>query len=197
MNPLFLGGHPAIDFLNTALTPDGVPVETIGDGRAFLAWLVTAGLVPEDEAARLARRIGARALNQAAADARKLREWARTWLARWRAGDRHWRQALDVLNELLSRATYRREIVATGEVVEIRERPQLDGADALLTLIAAQIAALIALEQGELVKSCEGAGCSLWFLDRTKTHRRRFCSATACGNRAKVAAFRKRQRAGA
>jgi predicted RNA-binding Zn ribbon-like protein len=39
-----------------------------------------------------------------------------------------------------------------------------------------------------------GAGCTLWFVDRTKAHRRIFCSATTCGNRAKVAAFRQRQR---
>jgi predicted RNA-binding Zn ribbon-like protein len=44
------------------------------------------------------------------------------------------------------------------------------------------------------VKRCEGAECTLWFVDRTKAHRRRFCSATACGNRDKVAAFRARQR---
>ena len=43
-----------------------------------------------------------------------------------------------------------------------------------------------------LLKACAGADCTLWFLDRTKAHRRMFCSATACGNRAKVAAFRRR-----
>ena len=39
-----------------------------------------------------------------------------------------------------------------------------------------------------------GGDCSLWFLDRTKAHTRLLCSAAACGNRAKVSAFRKRQR---
>nr|WP_254214234.1 CGNR zinc finger domain-containing protein [Burkholderia multivorans] len=32
----------------------------------------------------------------------------------------------------------------------------------------------------------------LWFLDRTKSHRRRWCSKALCGNRQKVAAFRRR-----
>ena len=45
MRPLFLGSHPAVDFLNTALAPQGTPIETIGDGRAFVDWLVTAGLL--------------------------------------------------------------------------------------------------------------------------------------------------------
>jgi predicted RNA-binding Zn ribbon-like protein len=55
---------------------------------------------------------------------------------------------------------------------------------------------LITQEDASLLKSCSGSGCTLWFLDRTKAHRRLFCSATACGNRAKVAAFRQRQREG-
>jgi predicted RNA-binding Zn ribbon-like protein len=33
-----------------------------------------------------------------------------------------------------------------------------------------------------------------WFLDQTKAYKRRFCSAAVCVNRAKVAAFRERQR---
>jgi predicted RNA-binding Zn ribbon-like protein len=52
----------------------------------------------------------------------------------------------------------------------------------------------VARENASLVKQCAGPGCTLWFLDRTKAHARRFCSAAACGNRAKVAAFRERQR---
>ena len=48
--------------------------------------------------------------------------------------------------------------------------------------------------QPALIKRCAGTDCSLWFVDRTKAHGRMFCSAAACGNRAKVAAFRQRQR---
>jgi predicted RNA-binding Zn ribbon-like protein len=195
MKALFLGGHPAVDFLNTSFAPDGKRIETIGDGRALLAWLLAARLVKEDEAAKLARRAGVRALDEAAAEARKMREWARQWLTSWRAGAREWRASLEALNQRLSRVVYRREVVAAGHGVEIIDRPVLDDTDALLALLAEQIASLIAREQAGLVKSCEGAGCTLWFVDRTRTHRRRFCSATACGNRAKVAAFRKRQRA--
>ena len=47
MEPLFLGGHPAVDFLNTAFAPDGQEIETIGDGRTYLDWFVSAGLAPE------------------------------------------------------------------------------------------------------------------------------------------------------
>jgi predicted RNA-binding Zn ribbon-like protein len=42
------------------------------------------------------------------------------------------------------------------------------------------------------VRRCEGVDCVLWFYDRTKAHRRRWCSMEGCGNRAKVARFRSR-----
>jgi predicted RNA-binding Zn ribbon-like protein len=72
------------------------------------------------------------------------------------------------------------------------EHTRVDDVSELLALLAAQVAALITMEAPELVKTCSGADCVLWFLDRTKAHRRTFCSVSACGNRAKVAAFRER-----
>ena len=78
--------------------------------------------------------------------------------------------------------------------LRLAERPSIDDPDALLTLVAMQIALLLTQEDPALVKSCAGEKCSLWFVDRTKAHRRMFCSAAGCGNRAKVAAFRERQR---
>ena len=192
---IFLGGHPAIDFLNTAFAPDGRLVETIGDGDAFLNWLTGAGLVQKASAPRIRRRLGSKCLDLAATDARKLREWARTWLERWRlspAGE--YTQELSRLNELLGREACYHEVIVTKEGLRVLEREQLDSVDALLALVARSIAALIAEEHASLIKHCAGSGCTLWFLDRTKRHGRLFCSAALCGNRAKVAAFRERRR---
>lgn len=194
--PLFLGGHPAVDFLNTAFVPEGRPVETIGDGRAFVDWLVGAGLIDEATAARLLRRVGGKAMDSAAAEARKVREWARYWLTRWRvAPESNYGEEIAALNELLARGSSYREVVTAEEGLGVVERARIETADAPLALLASHIAALVTQEQPSLVKQCAGSGCTLWFLDRTKSHRRMFCSATVCGNRAKVAAYRRRQRA--
>jgi predicted RNA-binding Zn ribbon-like protein len=195
MEPLFLGSHPAVDFLNTALAPDGAQIETIGDGRAYLDWFVRAQLLTEPEAARVRRRFGAQALDSAAAEARKVREWAREWLTRWRAAPRaDYAGELSALNKLLAREARRLEVVEDKEGLKIVDQLRIDSADTLLGLVAAQIAALLTREEPSLLKACAGPGCTLWFLDRTKAHRRLFCSAATCGNRAKVAAFRQRQR---
>ena len=195
MEPLFIGSHPAIDFLNTALTPNGEQIELIGDGRSYLAWLVAAKLLDDEQAAKLLRRMGVKGADAAAAQARALREWARGWLARWRAAPRRdYSDEIKRLNEYLAGGVSRREVVRVEDGLELITRAQVDSADSLLALLANEIANLITQEDGSLLKTCGGAGCTLWFLDRTKAHRRVFCSTATCGNRAKVAAFRNRQR---
>ena len=190
---LFIAGHPAIDFLNSAYAPGGEPVETIGDGRALLAWMADAGLVEKDEPARLTRRFARKALDAAAQEARAVREWARTWIAAWRENPaRDYGDEIAALNKLLARESRGRELVATKRRLELIERPHFTEASELIAPIALEIARLVTREDPALIKACAGAACTLWFLDRTKAHRRMFCSATACGNRAKVAAFRRR-----
>ena len=189
----FVAGHPAIDFLNTAYAPGGVLVETIGGGRALLDWMMGAGLVDKDEAARLARRFTRKSLDAAAEEARTVREWARTWIETWRANPaRDYGDEIAALNKLLARESRGRELVANKRRLELIERPHFEDARELIAPIAVEIARLVTQEDPSLVKACAGAECTLQFLDRTKAHRRVFCSATACGNRAKVAAFRRR-----
>ncbi len=198
MEPLFLGSHPAIDFLNTRLSPKGEPIELIGDGPSFVAWLASAGLLDTATASRTKRRFGVEALDAAAAEARRFREWARDWLSRWRdTPGSDYKVELLRLNRLLERAKCYREARGTKDGVHLIEHCRTDTADELIVLVATQLALLIATERPALLKQCAGTGCTLWFLDRTKAHGRLFCSAAVCGNRAKVAAFRERQRGSA
>ena len=147
----------------------------------------------ERESAALARRFSRKALDAAAQEARAVREWARTWLEAWRVNPaRDYGEELAVLNKLLAREARSHELVAIKRRIELLERPHFPDANALLAPIAVAIARLVTQEDPSLIKACAGADCTLWFLDRTKAHRRMFCSATACGNRAKVAAFRRR-----
>lgn len=195
MEPLFIGSHAAVDFLNTSFGPDGARVEAIGDGRALFSWLVAAKLMDESQATRLLRRLGVKGADSAAAEVRKLREWARAWLDRWRAApNRDYSTELARLNEYLGREVRRREVVRTTDGLTLNVQSQLESVDELLALLAGQIAALITEEAPALLKTCGGSDCTLWFVDRTKAHRRVFCSTATCGNRAKVAAFRERQR---
>jgi predicted RNA-binding Zn ribbon-like protein len=192
MTQFFIGGQPAIDFLNTYYQNG---VETLASGRDLLNWMVGAGLIDEAESVRVMRRVGARVLDETAAEARRVREWLREWLTRWRqAPTADYSEELAALNRLMARDAPRSEVVTTDDGLKIVERWHLSSADSILALIASHVATLITQESPELLKACAGPDCTLWFIDRTKAHRRVFCSPATCGNRAKVAAFRQRQR---
>ena len=192
MTQFFIGGQPAIDFLNTYYQGS---VETLESGRDLLTWLVGAGLIDEAESTRVMRRLGAKVLDETAAEARRVREWLREWLTRWRqAPNADYSEELAALNRLMARDAPRSEVVVTDDGLKIVEHWHLASADSIIALIASHVASLITEESPDLLKTCAGPDCTLWFVDRTKAHRRVFCSPTTCGNRAKVAAFRQRQR---
>jgi predicted RNA-binding Zn ribbon-like protein len=68
--------------------------------------------------------------------------------------------------------------------------------EALLGPVAEAAADLLATADFHLVKRCGDETCVLWFSDNTKSHHRRWCSMVLCGNRHKVAAYRRRLRSG-
>jgi predicted RNA-binding Zn ribbon-like protein len=62
----------------------------------------------------------------------------------------------------------------------------------LLQPLTEAIADLVCNEDFRLIRACEGKACVLLFLDKTKSHARRWCSMALCGNRAKAATHRAR-----
>lgn len=76
--------------------------------------------------------------------------------------------------------------------VRLTRAPTRDLAKRLLGPLAEEVALLLAEGDFALVRQCEHPDCVMWFYDRTKSHRRRWCSMALCGNRHKAAQFRKR-----
>lgn len=70
-----------------------------------------------------------------------------------------------------------------------------DGAMSLLGPVAEAAAQLFVEGDFALVRQCEHPDRILWCYDRTKSHKRRWCSMAQCGNRHKAAQFRKRNHA--
>src|SRR5688572_3342875 len=129
MQPVFLGSHPALDFLNTSFSPQGGSIEVIGDGRAFLEWLVAAGMLDADASAKLGRRFGVKALDGVAAEARKVRDWAREWLARWRERpSANYEVEIEQLNRLLMKGMYSRAVIEADDGLGIIDVPHFETA---------------------------------------------------------------------
>ncbi len=64
----------------------------------------------------------------------------------------------------------------------------------LLAGVARDAVLLLGGPEAGRIRQCEGGSCAILFLDTSRKGDRRWCSMSACGNRAKVAAFRDRER---
>lgn len=192
--PIVVGGHLALDLLNTVAAPRGEPVEFLPNGVALLDWLVAAGALDADEVGPLRRRFGASALDAVAREAVVLREWLRPIVQRSASRGLASPTAVELrrLNALLAREIRVLEVVPTGHGFTTRAVRRWTTAADLLAPVVAAIADLLSTADFDLVRSCAGPSCTLWFLDRTKGHRRRWCAMELCGNRAKVDAHRRR-----
>lgn len=193
---IVVGGHLALDFLNSVAAPQGEPVEFLPNGAALLDWLVATSALDGDEARILGRRFPPAALDATARKAVVLREWLRPIVRRSasRGAASPTGAELRHLNELLARDIAVLEVVPTGSGFATHVVRRWASAGDLLAPVIAAIADLLTAGDFHLVRSCAGPSCTLWFLDRTKGHRRRWCAMEVCGNRAKVAAHRRRAR---
>lgn len=191
-----LGDHPALDFVNSTAVQGGVRLEGLSDGAALLSWLTRAGLIDEGDARQVAASFSRGELDIVAAEAVELREWLRALIADWasRPEPQLPAEAVRRLNPLLALDHAYRELgtVEDGSPELVTHR-RWDSARALLVPLAVAAAELLSSGTPALVRRCEGLDCAMWFYDRTKAHRRRWCSMALCGNRAKARAHRSRQ----
>ena len=188
--PLFLGDHPALDFLNSIAAPWGATIEWIENGADLVAWLEQAGLVPPAVARQMRKRSG-KELDLVAERARALREWFRAFV-RTHAGeplDAEVTGQLQSLNRLLARDDGYRQLERGPRW---RRERRWRAPEALLQPLADAMGDLVCEADFRLVRGCERPGCTMWFLDTSKGHRRRWCSMAVCGNRVKASAHRRR-----
>ena len=194
---IFLADSVGLDFVNSLATPVDVPVDWIADGDGLLAWLEQAGVVPASVLAHVRSRALPGELDNVAAQARGLREWFRAFVRKHKGrplGATALRE-LEPLNRLLERdEAFAQVVPREGERLVLRMTRRWRSPDSLLLPIGEALAALVCDEDFTHVKACEGATCTLLFADHTRRRARRWCSMAVCGNRAKVAAHRQRQR---
>ncbi len=200
MPAFFLADSTGLDFLNSVATPVETPIDWLEDGEGLLGWLQQARLVPDEVLRDIRERAIPGEMDRLAAQARALREWFRSFV-RERKGRPLTPEdlaALEPLNELLRRDEGYGEVVALpsdhATALTFAAKRRWSSPEALLLPIAEAMARLVCDEDFSHVKACEGPTCTLLFADHTRGHARRWCSMAFCGNRAKQAAHRRRQK---
>lgn len=197
---LFVGDARALDFLNSVATPVDQRVDWLADGEGLLAWLQQAQLLPAGVLERIRQQYSPEELDAVARQARKLREWFRSFVQKHKGRplQRKDLHKLEPLNQLLERdASYLKIAPATsddGPALQLQLTRTWRSPEALLLPIGEALAQFVCSEDFTYVRACEGPTCTLFFADHTRGRARRWCSMALCGNRAKQAAHRHRLR---
>jgi predicted RNA-binding Zn ribbon-like protein len=193
-----IGDHLALDFLNSVAAPKGPVMEWLCDGRALLEWLDGANVLKRTEVERLLKTEPPGVLDELAKEAVELREWFRELLVRLKQQGNRTVSPGEItrLNQWLAFETMFPQVERDGSAPpQVATHSLRHDVRAILSPVARAMAEVICQEDLHLISRCENPACTMWFCDRTKSHRRRWCSTAICGNRAKVAAFRERKRA--
>lgn len=191
-----VGDHTALDFLNTIANLNGHRVDWLESREDLLAWMVALKAMDNATVARFSEPTHRENLKTALSEIVVFREWFRELLSEAKAqGEiRLTPERRQRLNSALSKAPriLRVDEGDNGSVLT-SERIFEEPGD-LIGVIAGWVAELLCEGDLSLVRRCESHDCVLWFYDRSKNHRRRWCSPDMCGNREKVAAHRARKR---
>jgi predicted RNA-binding Zn ribbon-like protein len=178
----FVSGRLCLDFAGTFRYREGVGAEeTLSAPERLSDWAVQGRLV--DERAEISDAELAAAID--------LREAIyRTVVARMR-GASPTAADVDLINAHASQPRLTPTLHADGSLTR--------GGDAarLLAALAADLLEMLAGPDADKVKRCSREGCTRLYIDASRGQNRHWCGMATCGNRAKVAAFRARQRASA
>lgn len=182
---LFLADNLALDFINSEYGVGDQRHDCLTDDQSVASWLKMAGLLPESAAPKVPRGL--------LDEARKLRDCSRALV---NAAMKGVSVDLTLINQVLEAGRPVSRLEWDGEAQEFRVGVhQRDRSPAsLLWPVADSLVSLVTSEKFEFVRQCEAHDCILLFHDLSKSHRRRWCSMSTCGNRMKVAAFRSRQK---
>jgi predicted RNA-binding Zn ribbon-like protein len=198
---MFIAGDPALDFLNSLATPVDVQVEWLDDGAGLISWLQQSQLVSAVVLKEVRSRFRPDELDKVAEQARNLREWFRGFVQKQQGHplSRDDLKKLERLNRLLERDESFSQVAPApdrdGNTFQVRVVRKWRSPEGLLFPIAEALAHFVCTKDFTDVRACEGTGCTLFFLDQTRSRARRWCSMAICGNRAKQAAHRHRLKA--
>lgn len=191
-----VGGHPAVDFVNTVHSWQADPPPDYLHGfEDFADWNVMAGLVRPKSAAHFKSAPDAEK-GEVFAEALELRGNLHRIFVAMTAGEAVPQEALDHLNDLMRRTVPWRRLAAdeASGCTTVCSRWTFSDAPAIAAVgpLAWMAANLLVEGRLEHLKECPGESCGWLFLDVSKNHSRTWCSMKTCGNSAKVKRFRKR-----
>ena len=194
---VFDGGTLALDLLNTWHFNADQPLDLLQSPEDLVIWLAAAGL-PDDACCA--------ELSSSPPNRRILLDEA-LWLRRdillivqsLVAGELPPPYTVDALNRILTESgtSFRLDSLTIPPEGDQEERMEgqlvlnvhehISSVLGVLQPIALSAARIVTEANPTRIRQCASSNCMYWFLDTSKSGRRRWCSMSRCGNRAKVA----------
>lgn len=178
-----LGEPISLDLVNTRVRHAGAYVELLDTPSALGKWLAA-------ESDRLPWSGAVTAADLRAV--RTLRDAIAALLSARRGSARPRRGTMKVFNTALSTSVSAIRLTWTGKGLRAEQRAAGSRRDRLLHALAVDAVTILTGPDAKLLRVCEHPDCVLQFLARNP--RRRWCSASVCGNRARVARYYVRHR---
>lgn len=187
-NLRFIGGRLALDFVNT------VPLRNQVSWEQLIEFLQSARIVTPERGRELLalNRTDPQATESLLRKARRLAAALHLVFDAVLHRQKVQRQWIEPVNEILRITEGHDELVFADQDWEIQFVASESGLEWLLAAVARSAAEIITEGPRARLRLCANPRCGLFFYDTSRTHRRRWCSMTVCGNRHKVAAFARR-----
>lgn len=186
--PHFIGGRLALEFVNEL-----GPSSSFAWGR-FLRFLLAARIISSERSAQLLSlpQTDAQSADALLARAHTLHAALHECFSAIVRGTPVTRDCVQPVNEALRVTEGHDELLRENLVWRLEFIAREEGLEWLLAAIARSAAEIIAEGSSTRLRICANPACGLFFYDSSRTHRRRWCSMSHCGNRHKVAAFSRR-----
>jgi len=190
-SPSLIAGRLALDFANTSPAAHDLSWEE------FVSFLVDAHLISDERATRLRPLLSAEphAVDAVLLRILRLRESLRaifSSLVERKPFPNTW---VEPINEILRITEGHDELIPQAHSWRLQFVAREGGLEWLLAAIARSAAELLVEGPDAPIRRCASPACRLFFYDDSRTHRRRWCSMSRCGNRQKVASFFRRHTA--
>lgn len=184
----FVGGRLALDFVNIA------PIDKALAWGQLIAFLESAGIVTPERGSELLalNRSDAQAAESLLGKAQRLGASLRMAFDALLHKQKIAREWIEPVNEVLRITEGHDELNYSDHGWEIEFVARESSLVWLLAAVARSAAEIIAEGARARLRICANPHCGLFFYDTSRTHQRRWCSMTVCGNRHKVAAFARR-----
>lgn len=184
-----------LDFVNTGRLVRGKRAHEFVGPEDAIEWFAARNLAHDDARSRLLARY---AEDPAAGTAdleiiRRVRDAMRGLLEDAVTGLPPSRSDLRTVNRIL-RTHYVYVLVPAADGISLGHRHLGDPIAGALGRLAESLARELSQGMPERLRICESPDCNEAFIDRSRTGRRRWCDMATCGNRAKAARHRERQR---